>query len=308
METRKIGSLDVSVVGLGTNNFGMRLDETRSAAVIHAALDAGVNFIDTADVYGGTRSEEFIGNTLKGHRDEVVLATKFGMKLDDDHLGGASPAYVRSAVEDSLRRLATDRIDLYILHRPDPATSIADTLEALDELVQEGKVIEIGASNFSAEQLQEAEEAAKRTRFVNLQNQYSVLQRSVEREVLPECERTGVGFVPFSPLASGLLTGKYHRNEEPPAGTRMASMPEERRNALFTEKNFDTVEALSDFCEQRGQTLLDLAMSWLLTRPAVSSVIAGATTPEQLAENVAAAEWELTRDDLANIDDIAPIG
>ena len=214
MKTRKIGSLDVSIVGLGTNNFGWRIDELQAAQVINKAIDVGVNFIDTADTYGATQSEEFIGRALKDRRDEVVLATKFGSKIDDERVGGAQPDYVRSAAEESLRRLKTDRIDLYILHRPDPNTPIAETLGALDELVRQGKVIEIGCSAFSLAQLKEAEEAAATlgtARFVNLQSEYNLLHRDVEREVLPECARSDIAFVPYSPLVGGLLTGKYRR-------------------------------------------------------------------------------------------------
>jgi len=310
METRTIGSLEVSVVGLGTNNFGMRLDEERTAAVVHASLDAGINFIDTADVYGRTKSEEFIGAALKGRRDEAVLATKFGMRLDDDHLGGAKPDYIRAAVEDSLRRLDTDRIDLYILHRPDPETPIAETLAVLDELVRAGKVVEIGCSNFSIDQLREAEAASAASggaRFVNLQNQYNILQRAPERDVLPECAKTGVGFVPYSPLASGLLTGKYRRDEAPPEGTRMAGMPEERRTQALSDRNFDILERLEKICEQRGHSMLELAMSWLLAQDGVASVISGATSPEQVRANVAAAAWKLTADDVKAVDEAAPL-
>ena len=304
MEMRKIGSLEVSIVGLGTNNFGMAIDEAVSARVLHAALDAGANFVDTADIYGATESEEFIGRALKGRRDEVVLATKFGNPVNADYKGGAKPEYVRAAAEASLRRLQTDRIDLLILHRPDPQTPIADTLAALDGLVKSGKVIEIGCSELSIEQLVEAEEAVApgAARFVNLQSLYSVLRRRVENEILPECVRADIAFVPYSPLANGLLTGKYKRDEPPPAGARLANV----RSSVFSDKTFDTLEALTRFSESRGHTLLDLAVSWLLSQPAVVSVIAGATSPEQAIANIAAGQWQLSESDLAEVNEIAP--
>ena len=225
MQTRRIGALEVSVVGLGCNSFGRRLDTAATAHVVHAALDAGINFLDTADVYGGTRSEEYLGRALAGRRDQVVLATKFGMAVDEQRRG-ARPEYVRRALEDSLRRLMTDRIDLYQLHQPDPEVPIGDTLTALDELVQAGKVREIGCSNFSAEQLREAHAAARAgaARFVSVQNEYSLLHREPEREVLAECERLGLAFIPYFPLASGLLSGKYRRGRPRPraAGSRPA--------------------------------------------------------------------------------------
>src|SRR5215218_8240726 len=217
MDTRRIGSLEVSVVGLGCNNFGRRLDSGATSAVVDAALDAGVNFFDTADVYGGTKSEEFLGRALSRRRDEVVLATKFGAQVDEQRKG-AKPEYVGQAVEDSLRRLRTDRIDLYQLHRPDPDVPIEDTLGALDELVEAGKVREVGCSNFSADQLREEEGATPEgaARFASVQNEYSLLHREPEVEVLPECERLGMAFVPYFPLANGLLTGKYRRGEDAP--------------------------------------------------------------------------------------------
>ncbi len=304
MELRSIGSLKVSAVGIGCNNFGMRIDEEQTGAVVRAALDAGVNLFDTADVYGGTRSEEFLGRALAGRRDEAIIATKFGAQIDEDHKG-ASGAYVQRAVDDSLRRLGTDRIDLYQLHVPDAATPIEETLGALEELVRAGKVREIGASNFTPEMIDEAEGVSRAhewARFVSVQNEYSLLRRLPERGVLDACVRNHLGFLPYFPLASGMLTGKYHRNEAPPAGTRLANMPTERQQQAFTEKNFNRVEALDAWAGGRGHTLLELAFSWLLARPAVSSVIAGATKPEQVAANVAAAGWTLTADDLAEID------
>jgi aryl-alcohol dehydrogenase-like predicted oxidoreductase len=302
MERRRIGSLEVSVVGLGCNNFGGRLDAGATAAVVHAAIDAGINFFDTADIYGGTKSEEFIGGALGGRRDQVVLATKFGGKIDEQRKG-AKAAYVRQAVEDSLRRLGTDRIDLYQLHVPDPETPIEETLGALAELVRAGKVREIGCSNFSVEQLRAAEAAAPAAgaRFVSVQNEYSLLKREPERDgVLAECERLGLAFLPYFPLASGLLTGKYRQGQPPPEGSRLAGSGTSGR--FLNERSLALVEELIRFAESRGHTILELAFSWLLTRPAVASVIAGATKAEQVKANVSAAGWTLAGDDLAQID------
>ena len=302
MQTRRIGSLEVSTVGLGCNNFGWRLDYDRSVTVIDAALDAGINFFDTADIYGGTESEEFIGRALEGRRDRVVLATKFGMKVDDQRQG-AKPDYVLRACEDSLRRLRTDHIDLYQLHQPDPATPIGDTLAALDQLVRDGKVRQIGCSNFSAQQLQEAKAAAgEGARFVSVQNEYSLLHREPEQQVLAECEREGLAFLPYFPLASGMLTGKYRRGEPLPENARLSN----GRPRFVNDRNLGIVEELINFAAFRGHSLLELAFSWLLTRPAVASVIAGATSPEQVRANVQAAGWHLSPADLAEIDKLAP--
>ena len=292
--------LTVSAVGLGCNNFGRRLDADATARVVDAALDAGINFFDTADVYGGTKSEEFLGRAFRGRRDAVAIATKFGAKVDEERRG-ARPDYIRRAVEDSLRRLETDRIDLYQLHTPDPETPIADTLEALNELVQAGKVREVGCSNFSAEQLREAEAAVQQgaARFVSLQNHYSLLYRDPERDVLPECERAGLAFLPYFPLANGLLTGKYRRGQPLPEGTRLNA-----DSRQLTEENLAVVESLIAFAESRGHTLLELAFSWLAARPVVASVIAGATRPEQVRSNAAAVDWRLSAADLAEIDAI----
>ncbi len=300
METRKIGSLNASVVGLGCNNFGWNIDEAATKQVVDAALDAGVNFFDTADIYGGTKSEVFLGRVLKGRRDQVVLASKFGIKIDDAHPGGARPAYIQLAVEDSLRRLRTDHLDLYQLHRPDDGTPIADTLGALNALVQAGKVREIGCSNFSAAQLQEAETAAGGARFVSVQNEYSLLDRTPEAEVLPECERLGIAFLPYFPLASGLLTGKYRQGQPLPEGTRINSGSGFAK--LLTDKNLSIVEALIAFAETRGHTILELAFSWLIRQQAVASVIAGATSAAQIQANAAAASWHLSAEDLSEID------
>ena len=305
METRHIGSLAVSVVGLGCNNFGMRLDADRSRDVVAAALDAGINFFDTADMYGGTKSEEFLGQALGKRRDEIVLATKFGWRIDDARQG-AKPDYVRRAVEDSLRRLGTDRIDLYQLHKPDPHTPIADTLAVLDDLVRAGKVREIGCSNFSAEQLREARAAAGTgARFVSVQNEYSLLVRDPEPEVLAECERDGLAFIPFFPLASGLLTGKYLRGEPAPGDTRLTGGGG-LADRFLNDHNRDVAQALGDFAARRGHSLLELAFSWLLRQKSVASVIAGATSAAQVEANVGATGWRLTADDLAEVDRIAP--
>ncbi|WP_447983981.1 aldo/keto reductase [Nitrospira sp. Nam74] len=303
LETRRIGSLEVSVAGLGCNNFGWRIDYDATAAVIHAALDDGITFFDTADIYGGTRSEEFIGQAFGTRRDEIVIATKFGMAVDDQRRG-ARPEYVKQAAEDSLRRLRTDRIDLYQLHQPDPDVPIADTLGALDELVRAGKVREIGCSNFSVEQLREAEAAVRpgAARFVSVQNEYNLLHRDPERDVIPECRRLGIAFLPFFPLASGLLTGKYRRGQPPPEGSRLATI--ERFKKTATDRNLDIVENLLEFSTLRGHTLVELAMSWLASQPSVASVIAGATSLKQVKLNAAAVNWRLTSEELAEIDAI----
>ncbi len=306
MRTRKIGKLEVSVVGLGCNNFGGRIDDDQAASVVNACIDAGITFFDTADVYGGTRSEEVLGAALGSRRSEVVVASKFGMQIDEQRRG-AKPDYVRRAMEDTLRRLGTDYVDLYQLHFPDADTPIADTLGALDELVQAGKVREIGCSNFSSAQLRQAEEAVTpgAARFVSVQNQYSLLQRQPETDVLEECARDDVAFIPYFPLASGVLTGKYRRGEPVPAGTRLASMAD-RAASVLTDETFTIVEALTAFANQRDHSLVELAVAWLLARPAVASVIAGATRPEQVSQNSAGADWVLSDADMAEIDTIAP--
>ena len=303
MRTRTIGSLSASVIGLGCNNFGGRLDEAATKRVLDAAIDNGVTFLDTADVYGGTNSETFMGRVLAGRRDQVVLATKFGSALGTEVPGGASSAYVKSAVESSLLRLRTDRIDLYQLHRPDPHVPIAETLGALAELVAAGSVLEIGCSNFSAAQLDEAEAAAAATggpRFVSVQNEYSLLKRAPEAEVLPACERLGIGFLPYFPLFSGLLTGKYRRDVPLPTGTRIVGNP--RWEAHLTTANYDLIERLSDYAAANGMELLDLAFAWLLAKPAVASVIAGAMSAEQVARNARAGSHQLTQAQVAEVD------
>jgi aryl-alcohol dehydrogenase-like predicted oxidoreductase len=304
METRRIGSLDVSVIGLGTNNFGFSMEEADVPPVVDAALEAGISFFDTADSYG--QSEQRLAKALGPRRDDVVIATKFASPLGTDRPGGARPEYVRSAIERSLRELATDRIDLYQIHRPDPDTPIADTLGALDELVTAGKVREIGCSNFSAAQLVEAEQAVKpgAARFVSVQNHFNLLHRADEAEVLATCEKLGIAHIPFFPLASGLLTGKYRRGEAPPEGTRLAAWGD-RAGRMLSDQNFDVVERLDGWAQQRGHTLLELAFAWLLAKPTVASVIAGATKVEQVRAN-AAVTWRLTPDEVAEVDGLVP--
>ena len=296
MRTRSLGDGGpvVSVVGLGTNNFGRRCDYEQSLAVIDAALDAGLTLIDTADIYSQGTSEEFIGRALEGRRDSVVIATKFGQAMDErPEERRGNPDYIRWAVEGSLRRLRTETIDVYQMHEPDPSTPIEETLEALHELVREGKVRYIGSSNFSAEQIEAAEEVARVAglhRFVSVQNHYSLVEREAEDEVLPLCEKLGLGFLPYFPLASGLLTGKYRRGEEPTEG-RLAGreIPDER---------WDRAEALQRYADEREVALLDVAVGGLLAMPAVTCVIAGATKPEQVRANVAAGEWEPSAEDV----------
>jgi aryl-alcohol dehydrogenase-like predicted oxidoreductase len=300
VEHRALGDsgLRVSVVGLGCNNFGRRIDLEQTRAVVHAALDAGVTLFDTADIYG--ESEDFLGEVLGSARDDIVLATKFGMdmqgKLGPDWGARGSRRYIRKAVESSLRRLRTDWIDLYQLHAPDASTPIEETLAALHELVDEGKVRYVGCSNFAAWQLADADWAARsggHPRFVSAQNHYSLIERGVEAELAPACERFGVGILPFYPLANGLLSGKYRRGEGAPEGTRLAV-----RQDWLSDDRFDKVEALEAYAAERGRTLLEVAIGGLAAQRAVASVIAGATKPEQVQANVAAGEWVPSTEDL----------
>jgi aryl-alcohol dehydrogenase-like predicted oxidoreductase len=301
METRRIGSLDATIVGLGCNNFGRRCDEEQTSRVVDAALDAGVTFFDTADIYGGTKSEEFLGRILQGRRDRIVLATKFGMEVSPDKKG-ADPAYIHRAVRDSLARLQTDQIDLYQLHQPDPSVPIGDTLAALDELVRDGLVREIGCSNFTATQQREAAEAAAggAARFVSVQNELSLLERSDQPDGLAGARDNGLAYIPYFPLASGVLTGKYRRGETPPPGTRLASY-----NETVSDAEFDLVEAYTAFAAERGRSLLELAIGWLLSLEPVASVITGATKPEQIQTNAAASTWRLNEDEIAAVEEIA---
>ena len=309
MERRKLGKsgLMVSIVGLGCNNFGV-LPIERSRLVVDRALALGVNLFDTADVYGNRGgSEEQLGEILGSRRKDIVLATKFGMPMDDaGSKKGASRRYIMEAVEASLKRLNTDWVDLYQLHQPDPATPLEETLGALNDLVQQGKVRYIGCSNLSAAQVAEAAEIAAKKHwaaFVSSQDEYSLLVRGIERELIPELQRQGMGLLPYFPLASGLLTGKYRRDEQIPAGTRMAVM-KRLADRYMTERNWDKVEKLEAFCAARGHSMLALAFSWLASRPCLSSIIAGATRPEQIEQNVQAVNWKLSADDLAEIDRI----
>jgi aryl-alcohol dehydrogenase-like predicted oxidoreductase len=297
MDTRTIGSLTVSVVGLGCNNFGRRVDEDGTRRVVDASLDAGVTFFDTADIYGGTRSETFLGRILDGRRDRIVLATKFGMEVAPDKVG-AAPDYVRRALRDSLERLQTDHVDLYQLHEPDPAVPIADTLAVLADLVREGLVREIGCSNFTAAQEREAAGAVAEgaAGFVSVQNELSLLERADEKDGLTGAAEQGLAYIPYFPLASGVLTGKYRRGEPPPPGTRLSFYDE-----TVGDKEFDRVDALTRFAAERGRTLLELAIGWLLSLGPVASVITGATRPEQIEANVAASTWRLSVEELAAV-------
>jgi aryl-alcohol dehydrogenase-like predicted oxidoreductase len=294
LETRSLGLLgpEVPVVGLGCNNFGRRVDLEGTRAVVDAALAEGITFFDTSNTYGDPRgrSEEFLGEVLQGRRAEVVLATKFGMDMGDGLGPRGSRDYILQAVDASLRRLQTDVIDYYWYHKPDGVTPIAETLETLDRLVGAGKVRYIGASNFSAEQIEEADAVAREQGFAcftAIQNNYSLLEREAEREVLATCERLGLGFVPFFPLASGLLTGKYRRGEAAPAGTRLAS-----REPVASDEQWDVVEAVARFAADRGVSMIEVAIGALLAQLAVSTVIAGATKPDQVRANAAAGRWQ----------------
>src|SRR6185503_13622435 len=302
MEYRQLGhsGLKVSAVGLGCNNFGRRCSEEETRAVVHKALDLGVTTFDTADMYSTGLSEEFLGKALGARRKDVVVATKFGMPMaKGEYEGGASRRYIMLAVEASLRRLGTDYIDLYQLHFPDAKTPIEETLSALDALVRVGKVRYIGSSNFNGWQLADAAWTARTrgyTQFVSAQNHYNLLDRRIEREVMPAAENFGVGIIPYFPLASGLLTGKYKRGAAVPNDSRAAANPEAAKRML-SDENFAVVEKLEDFARGRGKGILDIAVSWLLGQKQVATVIAGATKPEQVEANVAAGSWTMPRDD-----------
>ena len=312
MTYRRLGTsgLTVSVVGIGCNNFGRKLDADGTRAVVDAAFDAGITLFDTADIYGTPHgaSEETLGAALEGRRDDIVLATKFGMNMEgvngNDFGARGSRRYIVRAVEASLRRLETDYIDLLQMHEPDAATPIDETLSALDDLVRAGKVRYLGNSNFAGWQIADADwtaRAAGHTPFISAQNQYSLLHREVEAEVVPACEHFGLGLLPFFPLDSGLLSGKYQRGEKAPEGTRLSL---DRYQRWLDGADWDTIEALTAFGKERGHSLLDVAIAGLAARPAVTSVIAGATTPEQVRQNAAAGAWELTAADTVALDEI----
>jgi aryl-alcohol dehydrogenase-like predicted oxidoreductase len=313
MSYRRLGQsgLTVSVVGVGCNEFGRTVDADGTRAVIEAALDVGINFFDTADIYGGEihgRSEEYLGAALKHHRDDVIVATKFGMDMEGvngpDWGARGSRRYLTRAVEASLRRLDTDHIDLYQFHEPDPATPIEETLSALDDLVRAGKVRYVGNSNFAGWQVADAAWVARTdhlTPFISAQNEYSLLNRGAEVELVPACQRFGLGVLPFFPLASGLLTGKYRRGEPAPEGTRMSR---ERFAPRLARANWDVIERIEEYARQRSISMLEVAIGGLAAMPAVASVIAGATTPEQVRANAAAAQWQPSAEDLAELDAI----
>ena len=305
MEFRSVGGsgLRVSLAGLGCNNFGGRIDEDATRVVVSAALDAGITLFDTADIYGGSRSEELLGRALGSHRDEVVVATKFAMPMGDGpYAAGGSRRYVMRAVEASLRRLGTDHIDLYQMHAPDPTTPIEETLAALDDLVRQGKVRYLGSSNFTGWQIADADWTARTAgfdRFLSAQNEWSLLRRAVEREVVPAAERFGLSVLPYYPLAGGALTGKYRRGEPAPPGSRHAA---DGGSRWLTDANFTRIEALTAVAGELGHTVGALAQAWLAAQPVVCSVISGATRPEQVRENVAALEWRLSREERSAVD------
>ncbi len=323
MEYKNLGrsGLQVSVVGLGCNNFGHRCDQEQTNVVVGKALELGVTLFDTADIYGQRPrsrelgadvsvrglSEEFLGKALEGHRRDAIVATKFAGPMGEGPLwSGASRRYVFEAVEASLRRLGTDYIDLYQIHFPDVRTPIDETLRALDDVVRQGKVRYIGCSNFAAWQVVEAQWIAKTqhlSTFISAQNQYNLLERRIERELVPACNAHGLGILPYFPLASGFLTGKYKAGEPPPEGTRLAAAGPQAQQ-IMTEKNFATLGKLESFAEARGHSMVELAIGWLASQPHVSSVISGATKPEQVEQNARAAEWKLSAEELAEIDQI----
>ena len=311
MEYRRLGrsGLHVSLAGLGCNNFGMRIDYEAAERVTNAALDAGVTLFDTADVYGRGASEEMLGRALGARRHEVIIATKFAAPMGEGPMGrGGSRHRITEACEASLRRLDTDYIDLYQMHMPDPETPIEETLRALDDLVRAGKVRYLGNSNFKGWQIADAHWTAEThhlTKFVSAQNHYNLLERGVETEVVPAADRYGLGILPYFPLASGFLTGKYRPGEGAAEGTRLAAWGD-RAGGILTDANFAALERLEAWAGERGRTVLDLATGWLASQPQVSSVISGATRPEQLDANVAAAEWALTPDEVAEVAALAP--
>ena len=309
MEFRRIGEsgLEVSVVGVGCNQFGRRVDLTQSARIVHAAIEAGVTLFDTADVYGGGESERCLGAALRGRRDQVIVATKVGGEMGTGpYSSGTSRRHIRHAVEASLRRLGTDWIDLYQVHFPDADTPIEETLSALDDLVHEGKVRYIGCSNFSGWQIADADWTAYHhhtSRFISAQNEYSLLERGAEAEVVPACEHFGLGLIPYFPLGRGLLTGRYRRGEAAPEGSRLDGP---QGADVLIDATFDLLEGLEAYAQERGTDLLGVAIGGLAAQPGVVSVIAGASRPEQVVANVAAAEWSPSLEDLTELDGIVP--
>ena len=306
MEYRNLGNsgLQVSVVGLGCNNFGMRIQQDETTSVVSKSLDLGINLFDTADVYGGRgTSETYLGVALAGRRNDVIIASKFAMPMGEGpYTSGGSRKYIMQAVEDSLSRLGTDYIDLYQMHRPDPATPIEETMRALDDLVKAGKVRYIGHSNFSGWQTAEASLLAEQhnlTPFISAQNEYSLLQRNVEKELIPACAKFAVGILPFFPLASGFLTGKYRPGQEPPEGTRLSAGRFGER--YLSDDNFDVLAKLEAYAQDNGHTILELAMSWLASQPEIGSVIAGATKTEQVESNASAADWKMTAEQVDEV-------
>jgi aryl-alcohol dehydrogenase-like predicted oxidoreductase len=311
VEIRNLGKsgLRVSLVGLGCNNFGGRIDFAASQAVVHKALDLGITLLDTADTYGNRGgSEETLGRILGDRRKDIVLASKFGHSMNDSEtLSGASRRYIMAAVEASLRRLKTDYLDLYQLHRSDPQTPIEETVRALDDLIRQGKARYVGCSNLPAWQVVDALGTAKRlglNAFISCQDEYSLVVRTPEKELIPAMQHHGLGLLPFFPLASGLLTGKYRRNEKLPNDTRL-NKEQRLADRFMTEANWAKAERLREFAEKRGHTLLELAFSWLAARPPIASVIAGATKPEQLEANVRAVGWKLNAEEMAEVDRLA---
>ncbi len=309
MEYRKLGrsGLDVSVVGLGANNFGRRLDQPATEQVIRKAVDVGINLVDTANSYGESLSEQYIGESIDGIRGKVLLATKVASTMGEGpNQMGASRKHIMDQVEGSLTRLGTDYLDLYQIHRPDPGTPIEETMRTVDDLVRQGKVRYVGCSNFAAWQVAQAMDVAKSSNlegFVSAQPFYNMLKRDVEAELVPCCGRYGLGILPYFPLANGFLTGKYRRGESPPEGTRLAGAGP-RADRILTDANFDVLEALESFAAERHRSMVELAIAWLLGNPTVSSVIAGATKPSQVETNAKAFDWHLTDDEMAELDTI----
>lgn len=311
MEQRRLGTsgLRVPILGLGTNNFGSRSDESQSARVLDQSIDIGATFIDTAVIYSNTLSEQFIGRAIKGKRDKVILATKFGsVPIGGGNMADASRKHIMESVEASLKRLQTDYIDLYQLHIPDMVTPLEETLRALDDVIRQGKVRYIGSCNYTGWFATEAEWTARTNRlnrFVSAQNYYNLLKRGVEKELIPACKHFGIGLIPYFPLESGVLTGKYKQGAPIPPGSRMDKAANFRRS--LTDANFAKVAALEKFAKERGHTVGELAIAWLASNPAVSTIICGASSPEQVVENAKGLTWRLTPEDLKAIDAIAPV-